>query len=204
VVERRWIGGSCPNINFMPTKNEIWSAKIAHLVRHAAQFGTMTGSVAIDMGRVRQRKREMVEAEIADHVHNYKTSGTELIMGSGTFVAPKTLQVLLNDGDAAPGRRPSLHQRRNALGSSRHSRPRRGPTDDQYRGARTRLRTAPSHRARRLRRSRNGTGVSSLRERTPACSSPIPAVLGTRPAATRMSVPSILRSPEVVRTSRVT
>jgi len=98
VVERRWIGGSCPNINCMPTKNEIWGAKVAHLVRHAAQFGTMTGSVAIDMARVRQRKREMVEAEIADHVHNYKTSGTELIMGSGTFVAPKTLEVRLNDG----------------------------------------------------------------------------------------------------------
>jgi len=98
VVERRWIGGSCPNINCMPTKNEIWGAKVAHLVRHAAQFGTMTGSVAIDMARVRQRKREMVEAEIADHVHNYKTSGAELIMGSGTFVAPKTLEVRLNDG----------------------------------------------------------------------------------------------------------
>jgi pyruvate/2-oxoglutarate dehydrogenase complex dihydrolipoamide dehydrogenase (E3) component len=98
VVERRWIGGSCPNINCMPTKNEIWSAKVAHLVRHGAQFGTMTGSVVIDMARVRQRKREMVEAEVADHVHNYKTSGAELIMGSGTFVAPKTLEVRLNDG----------------------------------------------------------------------------------------------------------
>src|SRR5204862_1523409 len=90
VVERRWIGGSCPNINCMPTKNEIWSAKVAHLVRHAAQFGTVTGSVAIDMATVRKRKREMVEAEIADHVHNYTTSGAELIMGSGHFVAPKT------------------------------------------------------------------------------------------------------------------
>jgi pyruvate/2-oxoglutarate dehydrogenase complex dihydrolipoamide dehydrogenase (E3) component len=49
VVERRWIGDSCPNIARMPSKNEIWSAKVAHLVRHAAQFGTMTGPVAIDM-----------------------------------------------------------------------------------------------------------------------------------------------------------
>ena len=39
VVERRWIGGSCPNIACLPSKNEIWSAKVAHLVRHAAQFG---------------------------------------------------------------------------------------------------------------------------------------------------------------------
>ena len=42
VVERRWIGGSCPNINCMPSKNEIWSAKVADLVHHAAQFGKGT------------------------------------------------------------------------------------------------------------------------------------------------------------------
>jgi pyruvate/2-oxoglutarate dehydrogenase complex dihydrolipoamide dehydrogenase (E3) component len=98
VVERRWIGGSCPNINCMPSKNEIWSAKVAHLVHHAAQFGTVTGPVAIDMAKVRQRKREMVEGEIAAHLQNYKTSGTELIMGAGRFVAPKTLVLRLNDG----------------------------------------------------------------------------------------------------------
>src|SRR5437868_14124116 len=98
VVERRYIGGSCPNINCLPSKNEIWSAKVAHLVRHAAQFGTVTGPIAIDMAKVRQRKRDMVETEIAAHVENYKTSGTELIMGTGRFVAPKTLEVRLNDG----------------------------------------------------------------------------------------------------------
>src|SRR3989475_8684295 len=75
VVERRWIGGSCPNIACMPSKNEIWSAKVAHLARHAAQFGTVTGPVAIDMATVRQRKRAMVESQVAAHVQHYKTSG---------------------------------------------------------------------------------------------------------------------------------
>jgi len=97
-VERRWIGGSCPNINCLPSKNEIWSAKVAHLVHHAAQFGTVTGPVAIDMATVRQRKRDMVDRQIAAHVQNYKTSGAELIMGAGCFVAPKTLEVRLIDG----------------------------------------------------------------------------------------------------------
>jgi len=41
VVERKWIGGSCRNIACLPSKNEIWSARVAHLARHAAQFGTM-------------------------------------------------------------------------------------------------------------------------------------------------------------------
>src|SRR5215471_15497581 len=99
VVERRWIGGSCPNIACLPSKNEIWSARVAYLTRHAAQFGTMiTGPVAADMAKVRQRKRDMVDREIELHLHNYKTTGAELIMGSGRFVAPKTLEVRLNDG----------------------------------------------------------------------------------------------------------
>ena len=98
VVERRWVGGSCPNIACLPSKNEIWSAKIAHLVRHAAQFGTLTGSVTTDMAKVRQRKRDMVEREIDLHLQNYKASGAELIMGTGQFTAPKTLEVRLNDG----------------------------------------------------------------------------------------------------------
>jgi pyruvate/2-oxoglutarate dehydrogenase complex dihydrolipoamide dehydrogenase (E3) component len=98
VVERRWIGGSCPNIACLPSKNEVWSAKVAHLVHHAAQFGMTTGSVAIDMATVRRRKRDMVDRLVADHLQNYRTSGAQLIMGSGRFVAPKTLEVRLNDG----------------------------------------------------------------------------------------------------------
>src|SRR5262249_38244216 len=98
VVERRWVGGSCPNTNCLPSKNEIWSAKVAHLARHAAQFGTVTGPVTIDMATVRQRKRVMVDRQIAAHLQNYQTSGAELIMGTGRFVAPKTLEVRLNDG----------------------------------------------------------------------------------------------------------
>src|SRR5215470_453478 len=93
VVERQWIGGSCPNIACMPSKNEIRSAEVAHLARHAAEFGTMTSSVVVDMATVRRRKREMVERQVTKHLENYKASGAQLIMGSGRFVAPKTLEV---------------------------------------------------------------------------------------------------------------
>ena len=58
----------------------------------------MTGSVAIDMAKVRQRKRDMVKAEVAAVLQQYELSGAELIMGAGNFVAPKTLEVRLNDG----------------------------------------------------------------------------------------------------------
>jgi pyruvate/2-oxoglutarate dehydrogenase complex dihydrolipoamide dehydrogenase (E3) component len=93
VVERQWVGGSCPNIACMPSKNEIRSAEVAHLARHAAEFGTMSSPVVVDMAAVRRRKREMVERQVAKHLENYKASGAELIMGSGRFVASKTLEV---------------------------------------------------------------------------------------------------------------
>src|SRR5262245_32519565 len=96
VVERRWIGGSCPNIACLPSKNEIWSAKVAQLARHAAHIGTMTGRVGVDLAPFRQRKRDMVAREVAAHLKNFETSGAELIFGSGRFVAPKTVEVRRN------------------------------------------------------------------------------------------------------------
>jgi pyruvate/2-oxoglutarate dehydrogenase complex dihydrolipoamide dehydrogenase (E3) component len=98
VVERRWIGGSCPNIACLPSKNEIWSARVAHLARHGAQFGVVTGPVTTDMVTVRQRKRDMVKREVDFHLQQYTKTGAELIMGIGRFVSPKTLEVRLNDG----------------------------------------------------------------------------------------------------------
>ena len=97
-MERRWVGGSCPNIACMPTKNEIASAKIAHMARHGRSHGALIDSITVDMATVRQRKREMVERQIAQHMKMYQASGAELIMGAGRFLAPKTLEVTLNDG----------------------------------------------------------------------------------------------------------
>src|SRR6201996_6714322 len=56
VVERRWVGGSCPAVACLPSKNELWSARVAHLVRNASHFGTVTGPVSTDMRKVRRRK----------------------------------------------------------------------------------------------------------------------------------------------------
>jgi pyruvate/2-oxoglutarate dehydrogenase complex dihydrolipoamide dehydrogenase (E3) component len=98
VVERRWIGGSCPNVNCLPSKNEIWSAKVAHLVHHADRFGSTVSDHPSDMGAVRKRKREMVEGLIAMHLDKYKASGAELVMGEARFTSSNALEVRLNDG----------------------------------------------------------------------------------------------------------
>jgi pyruvate/2-oxoglutarate dehydrogenase complex dihydrolipoamide dehydrogenase (E3) component len=102
VVERRWVGGSCPAVACLPSKNELWSARIAHLVRNAAQFGILTDSVKADMRKVRSRKQDMIDREIAFHLKAYRESGVELVMGSGRFVDPKTIQVALNNGGTPP------------------------------------------------------------------------------------------------------
>jgi pyruvate/2-oxoglutarate dehydrogenase complex dihydrolipoamide dehydrogenase (E3) component len=98
VVERRWVGGSCPAVACLPSKNELWSARVAHLVRNAAQFGTVTGSIKTDMRKVRSRKQDMIDREIDFHLKAYKASRAELVMGSGRFVGLKTVEVALNDG----------------------------------------------------------------------------------------------------------
>ena len=98
VVERKWIGGSCPNVNCLPSKNEIWSAHAADILHHAEKFGIKGGFGPIDMSVVRQRKRQMVDELIAIHVEKYKASGAELIMGQATFTARNTVEVRLNAG----------------------------------------------------------------------------------------------------------
>src|SRR5579862_8796021 len=74
-IERKYLGGSCPNINCLPSKNEIASAKIADVVRHASAFGTDVTGVHLDMPRVLTRKRAMVQAEVAAHRQKYRETG---------------------------------------------------------------------------------------------------------------------------------
>jgi pyruvate/2-oxoglutarate dehydrogenase complex dihydrolipoamide dehydrogenase (E3) component len=98
VVERKWVGGSCPNVNCLPSKNEVQSAEVAHVVRNAGEFGTSASGIRTDMTKVLARKRKMVEGLVAAHLENYRASGAELIMGQARFVGPKTVEVALNDG----------------------------------------------------------------------------------------------------------
>ena len=96
-IDRKYIGGSCPNIACLPSKNVIHSAKVASYVRNSQDFG-ITSSFKIDMSRVRERKRKMVSSLNAVYLDNYAKSHAEFILGTGRFVAPKTVQVTLSDG----------------------------------------------------------------------------------------------------------
>jgi len=98
VVERKYIGGSCPNVACLPSKNVIRSAKANWFARHGAEYGIQAGPASTDMQGVFNRKRKMVEGEVQFHLDRFKTTGAELIKGQARFVAPKTVEVHLNEG----------------------------------------------------------------------------------------------------------
>ncbi|HEX7798567.1 MAG TPA: mercuric reductase [Vicinamibacterales bacterium] len=98
VVERKYVGGACPNIACMPSKNVIRSAKAAWFARHGAEYGVKTGPVTTDMKGVLSRKRRMVEGEVQFHLDRFKATGADLIKGEARFVAPRTVEVHLNEG----------------------------------------------------------------------------------------------------------
>ena len=98
VVERKYIGGACPNVACLPSKNVIHSAKVALLVARHREFGIETGPISIDMAAVYARKREMVESIVKIHLDKYQAAGSEIILGDGAFVAPRTLRVALREG----------------------------------------------------------------------------------------------------------
>jgi pyruvate/2-oxoglutarate dehydrogenase complex dihydrolipoamide dehydrogenase (E3) component len=98
VIERKYIGGSCPNIACLPSKNIIHSAKVASYFRRGREFGIVCDGFTIDMTGVRERKREMVSGMNAMYLENYKNTGAEFILGTGRFIAPRTLEVACLDG----------------------------------------------------------------------------------------------------------
>ena len=98
VIERKYVGGSCPNIACLPSKNIIHSAKVASYFFRSPEFGISKDNCRINLSAVRERKRRMVDGLVDVHLANYKASGAELLMGSGKFIGPKTIEVALSHG----------------------------------------------------------------------------------------------------------
>lgn len=98
VIERRYIGGSCPNIACLPSKNILHSARVASYLRRGEEFGVTANGFRVDMSAVRTRKREMVAGLNDMYLNHFKETGAEFVFGSGRFVGPKTLEVTLFDG----------------------------------------------------------------------------------------------------------
>ena len=116
VIERRYIGGACPNIACLPSKNVIHTAQMVHNVRRSEEFGIGIDSFRVDMSAVRDRKRRMVRGLVDTHLSLFKQSGAELIMGSGKFVGRKTIEATLPNGTTR-----LLHGNNVVIGTGTHA-----------------------------------------------------------------------------------
>ena len=98
VIERALVGGSCPNIACLPSKNVIRSAKVADLIGRASSYGVAIDGATVDMKGVRQRKREMVDGMIAIHRKKFSVPHLEFLLAEGRLVGPRTVEARLPDG----------------------------------------------------------------------------------------------------------
>jgi pyruvate/2-oxoglutarate dehydrogenase complex dihydrolipoamide dehydrogenase (E3) component len=98
IVERGLLGGACPNVACLPSKNLIWSAKVISLARRGMEFGLKTDSLSVDMAAVQTRKRTMVRELREIHANHTKSSGADLIYGIARFLARRTVEIELRDG----------------------------------------------------------------------------------------------------------
>jgi pyruvate/2-oxoglutarate dehydrogenase complex dihydrolipoamide dehydrogenase (E3) component len=94
LIEREHVGGTCINEGCTPTKTMVASGRVAYLARRGGDYGVNTGTIAVDMKRVRQRKRDIVDSfRNGSQNRIEKTPNLELIFGNASFTGPKTLAV---------------------------------------------------------------------------------------------------------------
>jgi pyruvate/2-oxoglutarate dehydrogenase complex dihydrolipoamide dehydrogenase (E3) component len=99
LIERKFIGGTCVNFGCTPTKTMVASGRVAYLTRQGADYGIRTGDIRIDMSRVRQRKRDIVESFRTGNQARFKNvANCELIFGEASFTGAKSVRILLRDG----------------------------------------------------------------------------------------------------------
>src|ERR1700674_1364572 len=99
LIERKHVGGTCVNEGCTPTKTMVASARVAHLARRGADYGVHTGELKIDLARVRERKRAIVDSfRNGSQSRIEKTRNLELLFGDAEFIGPKTIRVRKKDG----------------------------------------------------------------------------------------------------------
>lgn len=97
-VEDKRVGGACPNVACLPSKNVVHSAKVASFFQRGAEFGIVQGDWHVDMAGVSARRQKMVDGNLQEHLAIFAKNHAEIVMGFGRFVAEKIIEVALNAG----------------------------------------------------------------------------------------------------------
>src|SRR5258708_38684967 len=101
IVEREHVGGKCINEGCTPTKTMVASARVAYVARRGADYAVQTGPVSVDLAKVRQRKRDIVNSwRDGGEKRLRQSEGLDVFMGQVEFTGPKALHIQLNNGDA--------------------------------------------------------------------------------------------------------
>ena len=94
IIEGKHVGGTCINEGCTPTKTMVASGRVAYLAKRAADYGVSTGSISMDMLKVRDRKREIVRSFREGSEKRLRSAEhLELIEGWGSFIGPKTVSI---------------------------------------------------------------------------------------------------------------
>ncbi len=102
IIEREHVGGTCINEGCTPTKTMVASARVAYLARRARDYGVETGTVRVDMEKVRQRKRKIVdEFRTSSEGRIERAEGLDWLKGEARFSSRDRVEVKLNDGGQA-------------------------------------------------------------------------------------------------------
>ena len=99
VIEREHVGGTCVNEGCTPTKTMIASGRVAYLARRGADFGVDCGPIAVDMVKIRERKRAIVKSFREGNERGLKETDCDaIVMGEASFSGPKLVSVACNGG----------------------------------------------------------------------------------------------------------
>jgi pyruvate/2-oxoglutarate dehydrogenase complex dihydrolipoamide dehydrogenase (E3) component len=99
LIEAHKMGGDCLNYGCVPSKALIKSAKLAHQMRHASNYGLSDSAPSFSFKAVMQRVHDVIKAiEPHDSIERYTGLGVEVLQGYGKLVNPWTVEVALNDG----------------------------------------------------------------------------------------------------------
>jgi pyruvate/2-oxoglutarate dehydrogenase complex dihydrolipoamide dehydrogenase (E3) component len=99
LIEAHKMGGDCLNFGCVPSKALIKSAKLAHQMRHASNYGLSDAAPSFSFKAVMQRVHNVIAAiEPHDSIERYTGLGVEVLQGYGKLVNPWTVEVALNDG----------------------------------------------------------------------------------------------------------
>ncbi|MFD9655786.1 dihydrolipoyl dehydrogenase family protein [Streptomyces mirabilis] len=115
MVERGMIGGTCINVACIPTKALVASARAVRVLARARELGLVAEAPSADAAvappadaelaplvsteLLRAHKNGVVQGMIAINHKQFLESGMDFVLGQARFIAERTVEVALNDGD---------------------------------------------------------------------------------------------------------